>query len=208
MPILISVGRCLVPDREENAPQQLAEQTATDGAGPLLQRDYWAKIAGSRFSPEEIIVLLSQQFPRFAPEAIATFAFVQVPPLKVGDEMHIHIRGYGDCHVRVLLMQPRSITLITLEDHYEAGRITFGAWQEGNEIVFKIRSRARVRSRPHVVPFLSGGHVFQKQMWVHFVQNVAQECNAELEVDVHEETEEVRADLADLGETIAPTFEV
>ena len=197
-----------MPDTEENAPQQLQEQTATDGAGPLLQRDYWANIANSRLSPEEIITLLAGQFPRFAPEAIAAFAFVQLPPLKVGDEMHIHIRGYGDCHVRVMMLQPRSITLVTLEDHYEAGRITFGAWQEGDEIVFKIRSRARVRSRPHVFPFLSGGHFVQKQLWVHFVRNVAQACNEEVEVDVREDTEEVPADLADMGETIAPTFEV
>ena len=197
-----------MPNSEENAPQQLQEQTATDGAGPLLQRDYWASITSSRLVPEEIITLLAREFPRFAPEAIAVFAFVQLPPLKEGDEMHIHIRGYGDCHVRVLLLEPLSITLITLEDHYEAGRITFGAWQEGNEIVFKIRSRARVRSRPHVVPFLSGGHVFQKQLWVQFVQNVARVCNEELEVEVHEETEEVRADLADMGQALAPTFEV
>lgn len=198
-----------MPDIEEDAPQELEEQTATDGAGPLLQRDYWAGIPHSRLTPEEIITLLSQQFPRFAPELIASFAFVQLPPLKAGDEMHIHIRGYGDCHVRVLLVEPRSITLMTLEDHYEAGRITFGAWaDEDGQTVFKIRSRARVRSKRHLLSFLSGGHVFQKQLWLHFVQNVARECNEEFEVEVHEETEETRADLADLGETIAPTFVV
>lgn len=198
-----------MPDTEQNASQELEEQVATDGAGPLLQRDYWAGIPHSQLAPEEIITLLSQQFPRFAPELIASFAFVQLPPLKAGDAMHIHIRGYGDCHVRVLLVEPRSITLITLEDHYEAGRITFGAWQdESGQTVFKIRSRARVRSKRHLLSFLSGGHVFQKQLWVLFVQNVAQACNEGLEVDVHEATEEVRADLADLGQAVAPTFEV
>jgi hypothetical protein len=191
----------------EISPDELPERSADRGAGPLLQRDYWATIPQSRHSPEEIADMLAREFPRFSPEAIAVFSFVQVPPLKVGDEIHVHIRGYGDCHVRVTDRDERSLTLITLEDHYEAGRITFGAWRDENgQIVFKIRSRARTRSKPHLWSFLAAGHEFQKQLWVHFVRNVALACCEENDVDVQEETHEVDADLADTGELNTPTF--
>jgi hypothetical protein len=178
---------------------------ASQGAGPLLQRDYWAVLTGSACSPEEIVAMLALRFPDFANPVIAAFSFVPPPPLEVGREMKIVIQGYGECHVRVAHKDERSITLRTLEDHFEAGRITFGAWRENGETVFKVRSRARTRSKPHSWGFAAGGHRVQKQLWLEFVKNVAKNCGVE-DAEVQEETEEVASTLADLGELDTPTF--
>jgi len=193
--------------------EELSELHAAHGAGPLLQRDYWARIEKPKFSPEEIIDLLAHEFPRFAEVRIADFSFVHIPPLKVGSEMNIHILGYGNCHVRVSELAARTLTLITLEDHYEAGRITFGALpKKDDSIIFRIRSRARSRSKSHSLSFRLMGHLCQKRMWEQFLRNVVVDCEAETaakttkDVDVHEETHEVAEEAVDEGEDAAPTL--
>ena len=186
-------------------PSELEVFPASQGAGPLLQRDYWAVLTGSKCPPEDILRSVAKRFPDFANPLIAAFSFVQPPPLEVGHEMKIVIQGYGECHVRVAHKDEHSITLRTLEDHFEAGRITFGAWRENGETVFKIRSRARTRSKPHSWGFAAGGHRMQKELWLEFVGNVAKSCGLEA-IEVQEETEEVASTLADLGELDTPTF--
>lgn len=180
--------------------------TAAHGAGPLLQRDYWAPLWGTVFMPGGIMRLVASKFPSLADPKIATFSFVQPPPLEIGHEMQIEIRGYGSCHVRVVEHGLLTLTLRTLEDHFEAGRITFGSWREEGELLFKIRSRARIRSKPHSWGWAAGGWKAQEQLWKHFVKNLAAECGAAEPDEVHEETCEVQATLADLGELDTPTF--
>ena len=46
---------------------------ARQGVGPLLQRDYWAVLAGSRLRPSEIIQAVRQHFASFAPADLASF---------------------------------------------------------------------------------------------------------------------------------------
>lgn len=197
-------------------PEDLDELHAAHGAGPLLQRDYWVCLPYVAQTPEGIMQLLAHEFPSFAPSGMADFAFTRLPPLQEGDEMKVHIRGYGDCHVRVVSREERTLTLLTLEDHYEAGRITFGAWtDEQGQTILKIRSRARSRSTPHALSFLLIGHLFQKQMWFQFLENLAEtiqsqgiagENEPEIKIEVQESTVKVEEDESDNSEENKPTF--
>ena len=189
----------------DTPPAQLTTFSASHGAGELVQRDYWAPLPGCSLAPEDLLQRLVAEFPHFANPAIASFSFVQPPPLEVGHEMKIEIRGYGTCHVRVVRKDERSLTLRTLEDHFEAGRITFGAWCENGSLIFKIRSRARIRSKLHLLGFIAGGHLMQTALWVQFVRNVAESCGAAID-EVQQQNEEVKATLADMNELDTPTF--
>lgn len=198
---------------DDNSSQELEELPAAHGVGPLLQRDYWAHIEDPQCSPEDIIDMLTHEFPRFASASTVEFSFAHIPPLEVGDEMSIDIRGYGNCHVRVVGRDARTLTLVTLEDHYEAGRISFSAMrQKDGLVILRIRSRARLRSKRHLLSFQVIGHLFQKQMWVQFLRNVVIACDpdgdnrSEKEVVVQEETQEVAEDETDLDGSDSPTF--
>ena len=46
---------------------------ATDGAGPLLQRDYWAVLAGSAVSPSELMTHVKSHFCALPPAALVSF---------------------------------------------------------------------------------------------------------------------------------------
>ncbi len=190
----------------EIAPSELEVLAASQGAGPLLQRDYWAPLHGTHFMPGGLMRLVGSEFPRFANPALAAFSFVKEPPLEIGHEMRIEIRGYGTCHVRVVEQSPLTLTLRTLEDHFEAGRITFGSWREDGQLLFKIRSRARTRSKPLLLGWAAGGWKAQEESWKQFIKNLAEACGATIPGEIHEETCEVKATLADLGELETPTF--
>ncbi len=183
-------------------------QPATNGAGPLLQRDYWAVIAGSKLRPSEITDLLTERFPDFSPTELVTFRPANgcEPPLKVGDELDIEIRMAGECGVRVVHRDRNSITLATLEGHPEAGRITFGAYRnERGDVVFHIRSRARASGITKYVEFLAGGDPMQTNTWVDFINAVSQTVGSGVVDGIRVEQTEVDDDDADAHQS-GPTF--
>jgi len=184
---------------------------ATHGSGPLLERDYQAIIVGASCSPEAIIAMVRSDFPRFSPDALAAFecrvGFAL--PLEVGHEMFINIRGAGTCHVRTVHADERSLTLRTLDGHPEAGRITFGAFNnEDGELVVRIRSRARASDKLKYVGYIFMGREMQTKTWLTFIERVAQACGGRIEGEIAVTTTRVRASLADRGEIDTPTFVV
>lgn len=183
-------------------------QPATAGAGPLLQRDYWAVIAGSRLAPQGIIDLLAEKFPEFPPPQLVRFRLADgcEGPLEVGDELDIDIRLAGSCAVRVVHRDANSITLGTLEGHPEAGRITFGAYRnERGDVVFHIRSRARSSGLAKYIEFLAGGDPMQTNTWVDFINAVAMTVGSGVVEGIRVEQCEVEDEEAD-ADPSSPTF--
>jgi Domain of unknown function (DUF1990) len=159
------------------------------GVGPLLQRDYWAKLRGTELRPSQIAVELKRHFASYAPAHLAAFAPKVPRALRVGDEMDIHIAGAGDCCVRVVHCDEQSVTLATVEGHPEAGRITFGAYRDvDGRVIFHIRSRARSDSLLRRLGFVLLGDAMQTNTWTDFVSRVAALCGSEVAGGVHVET--------------------
>jgi hypothetical protein len=149
---------------------------AVEGAGPLLQRDYWAVIRACRFTPSQVTELVARRFAEFAPAELCVFERGEDADgaLEQGEEVCVHIQGAGPCHVRVIHRDAQSLTLATLPGHPEAGRITFGAYRnvEG-DVVFHIRSRARSNTLFHRWGFVAAGEPMQTNTWTEFVLRVA-----------------------------------
>ena len=102
---------------------------ASEGTGPLLQRDYWAFVESPRVRASEMGHLLATRFEELAPKSHVRFR--RTPgegALREGDELEAEIRFAGTFRVRVTHLDSHSITFGTVEGHPEAGRITFGAY--------------------------------------------------------------------------------
>ena len=181
-------------------------QVASEGHGPLWQRDYRAQVAGNAQNPQDIIALLRTQFPTFSPEELAAFTHEGSTPLAVGDEMKVVIKGYGECAVRVVHLDAQSFTLRTMEGHFEAGRITFGAYYENENLMLRIHSRARSAGRLRHIGYKMLGQKLQEQTWRIFLERVVEEIGGKLIGEVEVLTEEIKSTLADLGELDTPTF--
>ena len=185
--------------------------TAAKGSGPLLERDYQAIIEGAHCSPDEIMQTVRAEFPRFSPDTLAAFECREgfEWPLDVGHEMKINIRGAGVCHVRIVHTDEQSVTLRTLDGHPEAGRITFGAFNdEQGRLIFRIRSRARSSSKAQYVGYIFMGREMQTQVWLTFIKRIAEQCGGHIDGEIEVKTTRVKSSMADRGEIDTPTFAI
>lgn len=199
-------------DGEDNQRDTLV---ASDGAGPLLQRDYWATIDNTACTPEEVVQKVLKDFPEFSPSHLADFATdntttrteATTKPLELGDEMDIQIKLTGLSQVRIVHIDERSMTMRTLKGHPEAGRITFGAYYDAEDhLIFRIRSRARASSSFKYVGYELFGKGMQTEVWITFIQRVAEACGGTIAGEVQVSESEVSATVADTGELDTPTF--
>lgn len=199
-----------MPSTTQTNPGPHEVQTASDGDGPLLQRDFRAAFEGTELSPEQVARLVRERFPEFSPPLIATFGRRQETQrtLQVGDEMDIRLSGFGRCCVRVVHVDGQSMTLRTLEGHPEAGRITFGAERDDEgRLVFRIRSRARIHGKLKYVGYRIAGHVLQTRMWSRFIERLAKSCGGRVAGKVEAEgPTEIEERLPDQGGLDTPTF--
>jgi hypothetical protein len=185
---------------------------ATDGKGPLFEREYRVVIADAKVSPEEMADRVKRRFPEFSP--VHTAAFCRADrgadePLGVGEDMKILVALKGGCQVRVVHEDDRSLTMRTLKGHPEAGRITFLADRdEDGNLVFTIRSRTRAGDWLSLVGYMMLGKQMQALTWTRFLGNVVKESGGRQVGSIKVSTrkvEEREADGADLDSpTIAP----
>lgn len=180
-------------------------QPATDGAGPLLQRDYWAVFAACTLTPRDVVARVRARFCELPPEALVHF---DAPGGLTKDaELDIRIRPAQSCRVRVIHEDANSFTLGTLVGHPEAGRITFGAYRNAaDEVVFHIRSRARSSSVATRLGFLAIGDALQTMTWTDFINNAATLVGATVRDVIQSDVQEVEEQPEDGEPLQAPTY--
>lgn len=178
---------------------------ATGGAGPLLQRDYWAVLSECPLPPAGVMAHVKSHFCELPPSSLVHFAAPD--GLHKDSVLDIRIAPAQSCRVRVLHENELSLTLGTLAGHPEAGRITFGAYRnDAGDVIFHIRSRARSASTLKRMGFLAIGDAMQTNTWADFISNTAVAVGAHIPEGIHADTQEVE-ELAEDGEPLhSPTF--
>lgn len=178
---------------------------ASEGAGPLLQRDYWAVFAGYAAKPSDVMAYVKAHFCELPPASLVRF--LAPAGLRTNAELDIQIMPAQACRVRVMHEDRQSITFATLEGHPEAGRITFGAYRSpAGDVIFHIRSRARSASRSKRVGFLAIGDAMQTNTWTDFINNTAAAVGAQIPDAIRAETKEVEELPEDDHPLQSPTF--
>jgi hypothetical protein len=177
---------------------------ATEGAGPLLQRDYWAVLT-TELKPSEVIARVREHFCELPPASLVSFQLAH-NKLDHNSEIDINIKPAQQCRVRVTHTDSQSITLATLEGHPEAGRITFGAYRNpAGEVIFHIRSRARSSSATQRIGFLAIGDAMQTNTWTDFISNTAAFLKTGIRDVIHVE-KEVAEETHEDATLSGPTF--
>ena len=186
-------------------------QTASEGVGFLLQRQYTGVIAGAKVTAKDLIELLLRDFTMMAPASLAKFTRPpgKSGPLKVGDEMEVNIRMAGVSKVRVIEITPRSFTLLTMSEHPEAGRISFAARERdgGAFLDLRVRSRARSGSFYQLIGYLILGKAMQTKVWTEFVRSAATASGGRILKPVKVETYKVDEKIGDQGRLAGSTFD-
>jgi hypothetical protein len=178
---------------------------ASQGVGPLLQRDYWAVLTSLSLRPSELVAFVRAHFCEFPPPALV--AFDAPGGLAKGAELSIRILPAQACAVRVIHEDAQSFTLGTVDGHPEAGRITFGAYRNPRgAVIFHIRSRARSATTTQRLGFLAIGDAMQTNTWTDFITNVAAATGARIDGVIHADTEVVEPVPEDDGPLELPTY--
>jgi uncharacterized protein DUF1990 len=151
-------------------------QLPEHGVGPLFHRRYRARVRDSKYSPEQLMRLVSGAPDRVAPTEFASFQKVLGAEgrMVAGDEFVVRMPGPWDGPVRVVDVRPTSFRLVTLDGHLEAGQIEFTVGREGDLLVFDIESWARSGDR---LSDLLYDHVrmakeIQLHMWTSLLERV------------------------------------
>ncbi|MFW6175997.1 MAG: DUF1990 family protein [Acidobacteriota bacterium] len=183
---------------------------ASEGHGPLLQRDYWGVVADCSLGPQEVARWVAESFCRIAPPRLVRFRRMEPEPggLRPGETLEVEIPSAGTFRVHVAHRDANSLTLSTVRGHPEAGRITFGAYRNADgEVVFHIRSRARSSSTSRYAAFLVAGEPMQTNTWADFIKRVAASVGSGVAGAVHAVTREVEPTAEDgAGGLQRPTF--
>jgi hypothetical protein len=177
---------------------------ATRGAGPLLQRDYWAVLVGCEHPPSALMALVKESFCELPPSSLVQF--VAPDGVARGARLDIVIAPRQHCAVQVIHENAQSLTLGTLDGHPEAGRITFGSYRnKAGAVLFHIRSRARSTSTMKRMGFLAIGEAMQTNTWADFIRSVAALARSSIDA-IHADTAAVAEEPDDDEPLRAPTF--
>ncbi len=109
------------------------------GFGPLWQKKYQLAVAKADLSPEGIIKVLKQNFPRFQPKYNRFYPTEK--GIFPGEVIAIDSSTAGgpvSTGVMVLYADRNSFTLITPQGHPESGWVTFSAFRTGDRLVRRL----------------------------------------------------------------------
>lgn len=172
------------------------QQGEASGVGELTHRRYAIVVPRSTFTCQSLIRQIQQRVHELSPSTLAAFEKTSGDDslMSVGDEYDVTMLGPWNGRVRVAEVTDNSFTLVTLEGHPEAGHITFSVRElpeRPDAFTVVIESWARARDQTVHVAYdtLSVGRQVQAEVWVTFLQRVAEltGCDEAPEVDIDSE---------------------
>lgn len=172
------------------------EQQPAEGVGGLERKRFFASIAGSRFSAEELMEQFRRRFAQLLPIEFEAEPGAPTEVVK-GATLTAALPLRGNIQIRVEELTPLSLTVATLRGHPLAGVVRFSASAQGTDLVeFDTTVFARAASVFDWVALNSGGGVAQNWTWRSVVERVV-----EISGGTSEPVQEEKVTLSDSEET-------
>ena len=176
------------PGRVGRKPQggKSTAQLPDEGHGPLFYRRYRLTFTAPGLTAADLMTKIQGNPDKFCAQSLAHYHKTKgkLGELHVGDEFFITLTGPFNAPVRVAQVSERAFTLVTLQDHMEAGEIHFETRSfvdasSGEEHV-EMQIVSWARSRDRLVDFaydtLKVAQAIQNEMWTSFLEIVARKA--------------------------------
>jgi NADH dehydrogenase len=149
------------------------EQLPSDGIGTLKRKRFWADIVDGTHSAESLFTLFRTRFDDVTPVFVDAKAEPRTTDvIEEGETLTLALPMRGHVQVRVASVEPRHVTLLTLEGHPLAGAVRFLCEPRGEAVRFQVE----VYDRPaNVIDFIAMralGDWLQAHTWSHVVEKM------------------------------------
>jgi uncharacterized protein YbjT (DUF2867 family) len=183
----------ITPTSLDDGLRQLAamqpEQLPSEGIGTLKRKRFWADIVDGKRSAESLFTLFRTHFDAVTPMFVDAKAEPRTTDvLEEGETLTLALPMRGHVQVRVASLEPRRVTLLTLEGHPLAGAVRFLCEPRGDAVRFQVE----VYDRPaNVIDFIAMralGDWLQEHTWSHVVEKMLQLSGGSAPAGVKSET--------------------
>lgn len=171
------------------------------GVGPLRRKRVWVEIAGASRGPEQLMSYLREHFGALMASFIDTHpepgsgdAIVEDATLTLA----LPLRGH--MQVRVAEVEPRVVTLVTLDGHPLAGAVRFLSEARGDELRFEIQVFDRAATVLDFLMMRTVGERLQDASWREMADKVVRASGGTAPKGVQLETENLDDEQAELIE--------
>ena len=150
----------------------LPEQLPSDGVGGMRRKRFWADVANSPLTPEALFEKFRTQFGEFMPIETGNEPGTEGRVPEVGETLTMSLPVRGTIQVRVEELNPRDMTLSTLEGHPIAGAVRFLAETRGEFLRFEVQVYERAANLLDLIAMRTIGDILQNSNWEQLVTSV------------------------------------
>jgi nucleoside-diphosphate-sugar epimerase len=149
------------------------EKLPNDGVGPLTRKRYWTDIIESRLDADRLLDYVRLNFASLAPAVMSPAAEPGTPSIvEEGVTLTLDLPLRGHAQVRVVDVDERRFTLMTLDGHPLAGAVRIQTEALPNLVRFEVQVYDRAGSIPDLLLMRSLGGPLQDRAWTQLVENV------------------------------------
>jgi uncharacterized protein YbjT (DUF2867 family) len=166
------------------------EQLPSGGIGTLKRKRFWADIVGGRRSAESLFALFRTRFDDVTPVFVDAKAEPRTTDLlEEGETLTLALPMRGHVQVRVASVEPRRVTLLTLEGHPLAGAVRFLCEPRGGAVRFQVEVYDRPANMIDFIAMRAIGDWLQDHTWSHVVERVLELSGGSAPEGVQSDTE-------------------
>ncbi|MBA2688536.1 MAG: DUF1990 family protein [Gemmatimonadaceae bacterium] len=182
--------RFLADEQPENLPGE--------GVGDLRRKLFWADIANSTLSAEDLFERFRTRFGELTPWHMDLEAEPGTPTtLEEGATLTMSLPLRGNIQVRVQELTSRSAVLGTLRGHPLAGAVRFLSEQRGDSLRFEVQAYDRASNPVDWLAMRTVGDTLQSQTWRSLVDAIVAESGGTAPDGVQGEEESLPPDQAE-----------
>jgi anti-anti-sigma regulatory factor len=173
-----------------------------DGFGSLWQKKYRLTIEKDKLSPQNVIDILKNNFPKFQPDY--NHFYPGIKGISPGEVIAIDSSTPGgpvSTGVVVLYADNESFTFVTPQGHPESGWVTFSAYRDGKKLIAQILGLARANDPIYELAFRVVGSQMQIKIWKHVLESLAKYLEVPTEVSVQAICVDPQVHWSQLGNT-------
>lgn len=149
-----------------------AEQLPGEGIGSMKRKRFWADIANSRLTADQLFEHLRTHFDELTPSMLRVAAepgTTQV--IREGETLTLALPLRGHIQVRVAEAEARRITMLTLEGHPLAGAVRFLVEDRGELVRFEVQVYDRAANVVDLLAMRTVGDYLQNRSWAALIGN-------------------------------------